>query len=404
MKIRNYTILIVSILCYIYLIHWQFLIYMTLSGIILLIEKMDTPQIKKVLTSFTLVLLICGFPILKGFSTVSIYGYSVFSFSAISYLVDQSRNRNSYSHIDTLIYLFFFPKMMAGPIVRASEFIPQLSTVNINSASLYKGFKLLVYGSFLKFIIADNILFSAMDGIGFNLLMQSITFGIQFYIDFYSYSIIAVGLALCFGIRIPYNFDNPYSAVTFKDFWKKWNITLTSWLKDYIYIPLGGNRKAKHIVQLNVFVTFIISGLWHGLSFPFIIWGLCHAWLVNIEKYFSSEININNKVFKLGYRVIVITTTILLWQLFRFANFDDIIGYCNSLSQYSKLNGMNIMSFITSIVVLFAVESKIIKYIIFSMGKSKTSIICEVIFVSCTLVLLLLCPFKYSFNFFYFKF
>ena len=93
-------------------------------------------------------------------------------------------------------------------------------------------------------------------------------------IDFYSYSIIAVGLALCLGITMPYNFDNPYSAQSFKDFWKKWNITLSSWLKDYIYIPLGGNHKSKYLTQLNVLITFIISGLWHGLSFPFIFWGI----------------------------------------------------------------------------------------------------------------------------------
>lgn len=404
MKIRNYIILIVSILCYVYLIHWQFLIYITLSGAILLTDKLQSSQVRKILSILTLILLICGFPVLKGLPTASIYGYSVFSFSAISYLVDQSKNRNNYSYTDTFIYLFFFPKMMAGPIVRAADFIPQLSTVNIDSISVYKGFKLLVYGSFLKFIVADHILYSPMDGIGLNQLMQSIIFGIQFYIDFYSYSIIAVGLSLCFGIRIPFNFDNPYSAVTFKDFWRKWNITLTSWLKDYIYIPLGGNRKSKFIAQLNVFVTFIISGLWHGGSFPFIIWGFCHAFLVNIEKIILSKININNKVFGFGYRVIVVIITILLWQLFRFMDFDDMIRYCNSVFQYSKLNIVNILGLIISVVVLLAVESQTIKHLIFSMNKSRTGIICEVIFLSIILMLLLLCPFKYSINFFYFNF
>lgn len=404
MRIRNFIILIVSILCYVYVIHWQFLIYMILSGIVLLIDKLDKSLIKRALSCFTVLLLICGFPILKGFSAGIIYGYSVFSFSAISYIVDQSRNKKNYSAIDTLIYLFFFPKMMAGPIVRAADFIPQLSTMDMKLTSIYKGGKLLIYGFFLKMIIADNILYSTIDGTGLNLLMQSIIFGIQFYIDFYSYSIIAVGLALCLGITISYNFDNPYSAKSFRDFWKKWNITLSSWLKDYIYIPLGGNRKSKYITQFNVLITFIISGLWHGLSFPFIFWGMCHGFLVNVEKYFSLEHRLKNITLKFGYRAIVITTTMLLWQLFRFETFDDIIRYCNDLFQYSKFNEMDIIGFITSILVLIAVESKIIKHIIFDMSMERNYIIVEVTFLSIILMLLLLCPFKYTFNFFYFNF
>lgn len=404
MRIRNFIILIVSILCYAYVIHWQFLIYLVLSGGILLIDKLKKPRIKKTLSWLTILLLICGFPILKGFSNGIIYGYSVFSFSAISYIVDQIRNKKNYSSIDTLIYLFFFPKMMAGPIVRAADFIPQLSIMNLKIVSIYKGGKLLIYGFFLKMIIADNILYSTIDGTGLNLLMQSVIFGIQFYIDFYSYSIIAVGLALCLGITMPYNFDNPYSAQSFKDFWKKWNITLSSWLKDYIYIPLGGNHKSKYLTQLNVLITFIISGLWHGLSFPFIFWGICHALLVNVEKYFSLQHRLKNKTLKFGFRAIVITITILLWQLFRFEKFDDIIRYCNDLFQYSTFNEVNIISLITSILVLIAVESKIIKHTIFGMSMERNYIIVEVTFLSIILMLLLLCPFKYTFNFFYFNF
>ena len=293
---------------------------------------------------------------------------------------------------------------MAGPIVRAADFIPQLSIMNLKIVSIYKGGKLLIYGFFLKMIIADNILFSTIDGTGLNLLMQSVIFGIQFYIDFYSYSIIAVGLALCLGITMPYNFDNPYSAQSFKDFWKKWNITLSSWLKDYIYIPLGGNHKSKYLTQLNVLITFIISGLWHGLSFPFIFWGICHALLVNVEKYFSLQHRLKNKTLKFGFRAIVITITILLWQLFRFEKFDDIIRYCNDLFQYSTFNEVDIISLITSILVLIAVESKIIKHTIFGMSMERNYIIVEVTFLSIILMLLLLCPFKYTFNFFYFNF
>lgn len=406
MKVRCWLMLGVSLLCYFMAARFQILLFLFLAGIIVIADKTSKQQVRKISFLIAILLLVMGFVVFKvNTSMPMLVGYSVFAFSGISFIIDQYKDKKKYGIVDTLVYLFFFPKMMAGPIVRASNFIPQLALKSkINNQALYKGFKLILFGCFLKLIVADNLLDTESGKVGINLFAQTLIWGIRFYIDFFSYSIIAVGLAFWCGIELPYNFDNPYSATSFRDFWKRWNITLTSWLRDYIYIPLGGNRQSKLRTLINIFLTFIVSGLWHGISIPFVLWGCFHAFLVCMEKLLGISYKNMAFPFKIIYRVLVIVITMFLWQLFRFRDSGDIYTYLERLQVSSVCEDWTIVSLLMAVASLIFIENKRIKTLIFDMGTSRTYVFCEVILLVLMLALLILCPNQYSFNFFYFNF
>lgn len=406
MKVRSYLMLGISFLCYFVMVWLNIILFVFLAIAIILVDKTSKSELRKIFSAFVILLIVIGFVVFKVFSSIQmLVGYSVFAFSGISFIVDQYKDKKEYSITDILVYLFFFPKMMAGPIVRASDFIPQLTQqVKWQDWALYKGFKLVLLGAFLKFIVADNLLDVDTEQVGICLVLQSLVWGVRFYMDFYSYSIIAVGLALWCGIKLPYNFDNPYSAKSFRDFWKRWNITLTSWLREYVYIPLGGSRLTKSRILLNIFLTFIVSGLWHGISFPFLLWGCCHGVLVCIEKLLCLSFDSMTSVCKMLYRLFVVIVTMQLWQLFRFKNIGDLLEYSKRMFVNSEFKGQIIASLLIAVVSLLVIESRCIKSLVFSMATSRNHIICEVSLLALMLALLLLCPYKYTFNFFYFNF
>jgi len=180
----------------------------------------------------------------------------------------------------------FFPQLVAGPIVRASEFIPQLySKFHVSKREFSHALFLISKGLIKKIIISDFIATNFIDRVfdapniysGFENLMAVYGYGLQIYCDFSGYTDIAIGLALILGFRLPINFNSPYKAASIEDFWKRWHISLSRWLKDYLYIPLGGNRKGKLRTSLNLLATMLIGGLWHGASLRFIIWGGLHG-------------------------------------------------------------------------------------------------------------------------------
>ena len=284
--IRKLTLVFFSLACYVYFTQWNVVYFLLLAFLIVCTNHINNTFLRKSFSLTTIVCLIAGFLLFK-FSAINenmVLGYSVFAFCGISIVIDQYKERHNYDTVDILLYLFFFPKMLAGPIVRAGNFIEQLAASTMSKQQLYQGTKLLIYACFLKFIVADIFLNTDMTGVGFNLFMQTVIWGIRFYLDFYSYSLMAVGLGLWVGIRLPYNFDNPYSALTFRDLWHRWNITLTQWLGKYIYIPLGGNKCSVAHICLNIVLTFVVSGLWHGITWPFALWGICHGALVCLER------------------------------------------------------------------------------------------------------------------------
>ena len=195
-------------------------------------------------------------------------GYSVFAFSAISLIINQYRDYKNYTALEILCYLFFFPKIFAGPIDRADDFVRQLrGKKKPTLKKLYLPIKMCIFACFYKFVIADRLYILCNDDYdGLNEVCSILCYGVAFFFDFYAYSIFAVAFGKLLGIDLPENFNSPYCSRTFRDFWKRWNITLGTWLRDYIYIPLGGNRISARQWILNILLVFVISAIWHDLS------------------------------------------------------------------------------------------------------------------------------------------
>ena len=211
-------------------------------------------------------------------------GISFYTFQTISYTVDLYRRKiNPVKHIlDFGFYVSFFPQLVAGPIVRASEFIPQLyKRYSLTKAEFGFAVFVILKGLFKKMFIGDYLAVNFIDRVfanpagfsGFENLMALYGYSLQVYVDFSGYTDIAIGVALLLGFRLPKNFNSPYKATSVGNFWKRWHISLSSWLHDYLYIPLGGNRKGRVWTDINLMITMLLGGLWHGASWQFMMWG-----------------------------------------------------------------------------------------------------------------------------------
>ncbi|MEE0978039.1 MAG: MBOAT family protein [Muribaculaceae bacterium] len=214
-------------------------------------------------------------------------GISFYTFQSISYIVDVYRGsvKPTETWLEYLFFLSFFPALVAGPIVRADYFIPQIrERYKPTHAEVFAGFWMIVLGVVKKALIADyisqynDLIFDNPTGYsGFESLMGVIGYTMQIYCDFSGYSDMAIGLALIMGFRLTANFDFPYQSKSLTEFWRRWHISLSSWLRDYVYIPLGGNRKGTLRTYLNNFLTMLIGGLWHGAAWKFVFWGAMHG-------------------------------------------------------------------------------------------------------------------------------
>lgn len=221
-------------------------------------------------------------------------GLSFYVFSAISYLADLWRKdiKDDTCLREVLLYTGFFFKIIAGPIVKAKDFFPQMNRTHIvTKEKLSWGIQKFVFGAVQKYIIADrlnlavnSVYYAPSAYSGFSLLMISITYSMQIFFDFAGYSDMTRGLAYIFGYDLGDNFNLPYLAENLSDFWKRWHISLSSWLREYIYIPLGGNRRGKRRTYLNIFIVMIISGVWHGSTLNYLLWGVLHGLLSCIER------------------------------------------------------------------------------------------------------------------------
>lgn len=223
-------------------------------------------------------------------------GISFFTFQQIAFLIDSyKKDTDKYSLLDYTLFVTFFPQLIAGPIVHHKEMMPQFKGYKETDRSrILKGLIIFSIGMFKKLIIADtfaiwaNLGFSSVTELTFiSAWLTTISYTIQLYYDFSGYCDMAIGLALVFNIKLPINFNSPYKANNIQDFWRRWHITLSTWLKDYIYIPLGGNRNGDYSASFNVFVTFLIGGLWHGAGWSFILWGGMHGAALAIHRAWS---------------------------------------------------------------------------------------------------------------------
>ena len=262
-------------------------------------------------------------------------GFSFYTFGAISYLVDlyKERYQEKESFMEFMLYMSFFAKLVSGPIENAEGFIRQLKGLKeINfwhSGRLSVSFAYLLYGYFMKIVIADRVamivnrLFEYPQGYdSFWLLMGIILYTFQIYTDFAGYSFIAVGVAKIFGINIQLNFKNPYFASGISEFWRKWHISLSSWLKNYLYIPLGGNRKGELRKNINVLLVFIVCGVWHGNGFSFLIWGILHG----IYSIAENLILYKNKNRFLGNMLLLVEVS-FAWIFFRASSASAALNY-----------------------------------------------------------------------------
>ena len=214
-------------------------------------------------------------------------GISFFTFMAISYIVDVYRgNTHVASWIDVFLYLSFFPHLVAGPIVRPDELIPQLDVrrdprhVDIAGASwlIFGGlFKKVVVSSFLASTVVDPVFGDPSSHSAIDAAFAMVAYAVVIYTDFSGYTDIAIGLARLLGFQFPQNFDRPYSARSLQDFWRRWHMTLSRWLRDYLYIPLGGSKRGDVRMYVNIVVTMVLGGLWHGAAWTFVFWGLYHG-------------------------------------------------------------------------------------------------------------------------------
>lgn len=225
-------------------------------------------------------------------------GISFFTFQTISYAIDIYREKLKpvRNIIDFGFYVSFFPQLVAGPIVRASQFVPQLyKRYNLSYEEFGYALFLILNGLMKKMFIGDYLAVNFIDRIfanplsysGFENISALYAYSIQVYCDFSGYTDIAIGIALFLGFRLPKNFNSPYKADNVGNFWKRWHISLSSWLKDYLYIPLGGNKKGKFRANVNLMLTMLLGGLWHGASWEFVIWGGINGLGLLIYKYWK---------------------------------------------------------------------------------------------------------------------
>jgi alginate O-acetyltransferase complex protein AlgI len=272
-------------------------------------------------------------------------GISFFTFSAISYIVDIYRGviepeKKFYRYA---LFVSYFPHLLAGPIVRAGQFLPQLKNrVSLNPASLKAGTTIILWGFVKKFVIADscapvvNAIFAAPTNFSSSyIIIGTLLFGIQIYCDFSGYIDIALGCAELIGLHLPQNFFRPYLSKNPTEFWRRWNITLSSFIKDYIYIPLGGNRKGKIRTYVNLEISMLLCGLWHGAAWNFILWGGYHGLLLGLHKFIAKRKRFLPKLIpplnshsQLFVKIIVTQYFIFLgWIMFRVGNLSDLM-YC----------------------------------------------------------------------------
>lgn len=214
-------------------------------------------------------------------------GISFFTFQALSYVIDTYRGTFKPGRlIDFAVFLSFFPHIIAGPIVRPAEFIPQIDAAHDpRKIDASRAFFLITIGLFKKVVIANILATQIVDPVfsspqqhsSLEILVGIYAYAIQIYADFSGYTDIAIGIALLLGFRFPQNFDSPYTSTSIQDFWRRWHMTLSRWLRDYLYIPLGGNQRGKWSTYRNLMLTMILGGLWHGAAWTFVIWGAIHG-------------------------------------------------------------------------------------------------------------------------------
>ena len=296
---------------------------------------------------------------------------SFFTFQQIAYLVDSYRQETKeYDFLNYAVFVTFFPQLIAGPIVHHSEMMPQFA----NKRNMIKNYRNIAMGLFIfsiglfkKVVIADTFAVWATAGFDtattlnlFEAWATSISYTFQLYFDFSGYTDMAIGLALLFNIKLPINFNSPYKATNIQDFWRRWHITLSRFLKDYVYIPLGGNRKGEFRTYNNLLGTFIVGGIWHGAGWTFVFWGFLHGMALVINRAWS----------KLGFKIwtwlawlITFNFINIAWVFFRAEKWDDAIKVLGGMFGLTNIGFNNITQHIggdTKLILIYLLTGLIV--------------------------------------------
>ncbi|WP_317367715.1 MBOAT family O-acyltransferase [uncultured Tyzzerella sp.] len=376
---------------------------------------------------------------IKDFDIILPMGISFYTFQATSYTIDIYRKRYKAEKniLKVSLYIMFFPQLVAGPIERADRLLNQLFLKhNFNINNISTGIKIMLIGYFKKIVIADRVAIlvntvynSPYDYSGISFIIATIFFAIQLYCDFSGYSDIAIGCAKLFGINLMENFKSPYFSKTVKEFWTRWHISLSTWFKDYLYIPLGGNRKGTIRTYFNLMITFLVSGIWHGANWTFILWGGLNGFYQIIgdlkHKFFKYiGFNIKNKYINNFFNVfkILITFSLICFSLIFFrANtvkdafyivnnlFSDIanisnIQYLYNISTELGLNIFEILASTGCIILLFIIELFEYKQRIYITLNKLPFIIRFIFYYLITIIIISMGVFSNAGQFIYFQF
>lgn len=276
-------------------------------------------------------------------------GISFYTFQGISLVVDLYRSnhqsecplfkvdKNFKKHyFDTLFFISFFPQLVAGPIVKAYQFYPQIKTKLLKDIDFEGAFKILILGYFLKMVIADHLkdqtfwmAYPYFENLS-SLTLGTLLFGysVQIFTDFAGYSLIAIGVAKLYGYHLPQNFNFPYISKSFSEFWTRWHMSLSTWLKEYLYIPLGGNRGSEFRTYINLMIVMLLGGLWHGAAWSYMIWGGYHGFLLASERYLQTYIKLPQNIFIDSIKILLVFSLVTLgWLLFKLPEFSHVILY-----------------------------------------------------------------------------
>lgn len=264
-------------------------------------------------------------------------GISFYIFQTLSYVIDLYRGeiKVQKSLINLALYTSFFPQLIAGPIVKYHDIEEQISSRIVTYKKFAFGIKRFVYGLAKKVILSntfaevvDKILSCKVEELASSAIWLAILlYTLQIYFDFSGYSDMAIGLAKMFGFDLNENFNYPYLSKSITEFWRRWHMSLSTWFKEYVYIPLGGNRKGKHCTYINLFVVFLLTGIWHGASFNFIIWGLIHGIFIIIEKIGLLKAIHKNKYTEIIGHVYTLLIVVLGWTFFRAETITQALVY-----------------------------------------------------------------------------
>ena len=404
--IRYQSIVLTALSLYVYwqVAEWSVIIIGAVTLVSLLFCRLLTIHKKRLYVVLPILCITTVFLLLREriAGLVLPIGFSVLSFTSISLLADQYRCPRKFRIFDILSYLLFFPKIFAGPIERASQFIPE-SHIRFNGMEFYIGIKYLIFATFIKFVMGDWFGSTAMSAYGFNQAANILVFALGFFYDFWGYTLMAIGVGKLFGYNLSISFNRPYESPTLREFWHRWNITLGTWLRDYIYIPLGGNRNSTFKWVVLVLLVFLLSGLWHGSTLPFILWGLCHGILLCVERKIIKP-NRFNRFGMTIYRIVVLALIALLWQLFIIETIEEVVPLIQSLFIYEPLVPKYLCKLGMCLIGMFLLTSEKSMAILNGQQSESTAIVVEVSVLSLLVVSLLLLNCPMSFNFFYFRF